>query len=242
MRVLGSAQMANLISIYCDESCHMEHDHQPVMLFGAVWCPQEETRQHIEALRALKERHQTRGELKWTKVSRSRESFFLDAVDFFFSSAHLNFRCVVVENKAKLDHGYYNQGSHDSFYYKMYFYLLRHIISEKNQYDIYLDIKDTRSQIKIDHLKEVLSNNLLDFDRKVIRRMQHVRSKETELLQIADFLMGAIAYKHRSLTTNETKLKLINRICQLSGRSLLTSTPPWEEKFNLFVFSPREAC
>mgnify|MGYP000913793514 FL=1 len=234
--------MANLISIYCDESCHLEHDHQPVMLFGAVWCPQEETRQHIEALRALKERHQTRGELKWTKVSRSRESFFLDAVDFFFSSAHLNFRCVVVENKAKLDHGYYNQGSHDSFYYKMYFYLLRHIISEKNQYDIYLDIKDTRSQIKIDHLKEVLSNNLLDFDRKVIRRMQHVRSKETELLQIADFLMGAIAYKHRSLTTNETKLKLINRICQLSGRSLLTSTQPWEEKFNLFVFSPREAC
>ena len=234
--------MANLINIYCDESCHLEHDHQPVMLFGAVWCPQEETRQHIEALRALKERHQTRGELKWTKVSRSRESFFLDAVDFFFSSAHLNFRCVVVENKAKLDHGYYNQGSHDSFYYKMYFYLLRHIISEKNQYDIYLDIKDTRSQIKIDHLKEVLSNNLLDFDRKVIRRMQHVRSKETELLQIADFLMGAIAYKHRSLTTNETKLKLINRICQLSGRSLLTSTQPWEEKFNLFVFSPREAC
>lgn len=234
--------MANLINIYCDESCHLEHDHQPVMLFGAVWCPQEETRRHIEALRALKERHQARGELKWTKVSRSRESFFLEAVDFFFSSTHLNFRCVIVENKAKLDHGYYNQGSHDSFYYKMYYYLLRHIISEKNQYDIYLDIKDTRSQIKIDHLKEVLSNNLLDFDRKVIRRMQHVRSKETELLQMADFLMGAIAYKHRSLTGNETKLKLINRICQLSGRSLLTSTPPWEEKFNLFVFSPREAC
>ena len=234
--------MANLISIYCDESCHLEHDHQPVMLFGAVWCPQEETRRHIEALRALKERHQARGELKWTKVSRSREDFFLEAVDFFFSSVQLNFRCVVVENKAKLDHGYYNQGSHDSFYYKMYYYLLRHIISGKYQYDIYLDIKDTRSQIKIDHLKEVLSNNLLDFERKVIRRMQHVRSRETELMQMADFLMGAIAYKHRSLTSNETKLKLINRICQLSGRSLLTSTPPWEEKFNLFVFSPREAC
>ncbi|HQG46780.1 MAG TPA: DUF3800 domain-containing protein [bacterium] len=234
--------MANLISIYCDESCHLEHDHQSVMLFGAVWCPQEETRRHIEALRALKERHQARGELKWTKVSRSREDFFLEAVDFFFSSVQLNFRCVVVENKAKLDHGYYNQGSHDSFYYKMYYYLLRHIISGKNQYDIYLDIKDTRSQIKIDHLKEVLSNNLLDFERKVIRRMQHVRSRETELMQMADFLMGAIAYKHRSLTSNETKLKLINRICQLSGRSLLTSTPPWEEKFNLFVFSPREAC
>ena len=234
--------MANLINIYCDESCHLEHDHQPVMLLGAIWCPQEENRRHIEALKALKERHQARGELKWTKVSRSRESFFLEAVDLFFSTAHLNFRCVVVENKSRLDHEYYNQGSHDSFYYKMYFYLLRHIISETNQYDIYLDIKDTRSQIKIDHLKEILSNSLRDFDRKVIRRMHHVRSKETELLQMADLLMGAIAYKHRALTSNEAKLKLIDRICQLSGRSLLTSTPPWEEKFNLFVFSPREAC
>jgi len=234
--------MSKIINIYCDESCHLEHDHQPVMLFGAVWCPQVEVRRHIEALRELKERHHARGELKWTKVSKSRESFFIDAVDLFFSSANLNFRCLIVEDKAKLDHGYYNQGSHDSFYYKMYFYLLRHIISETDQYDIYLDIKDTRSQIKIDHLKDVLSNNLRDFDRRVIRRIQHVRSKETELLQMADFLMGAIAYKNRALSGNQTKLKLIDRICQLSGRSLQTSTPPWEEKFNLFVFSPREAC
>jgi hypothetical protein len=124
----------------------------------------------------------------------------------------------------------------------MYYYLLRNIISDADQYDIYLDIKDTRSQLKIDHLKDVLSNKLYDIDRKVIRRIQHVHSKEVELLQSADFLMGAIAYKNRSLTGNQTKLKLIDRICQLSGRSLLTGTPPWEEKFNLFVFSPREAC
>jgi hypothetical protein len=234
--------MSKIINIYCDESCHLEHDHQPIMLFGAVWCPQEETKQHIAALRELKERHQARGELKWTKVSESRELFFLETVDLFFSSANLNFRCLIVNDKAKLDHEYYNQGSHDSFYYKMYYYLLRNIISETDQYDIYLDIKDTRSQLKIDHLKDVLSNKLHDIDKKVIRRIQHVHSKEVELLQIADFLMGAIAYKNRSLTGNKTKLKLINRICQLSGRSLLTGTPPWEEKFNLFVFSPREAC
>jgi hypothetical protein len=234
--------MSKSINIYCDESCHLEHDHQPIMLFGVVWCPREETRQHILALRELKERHRARGELKWTKVSASREAFFLDTVDLFFSAANLNFRCLIINDKEKLDHGYYNQGSHDSFYYKMYYYLLRNIISDTDQYDIYLDIKDTRSQLKINHLKDVLSNNLHDFDRKVIRRIQHIHSNEVELLQIADFLMGAIAYKNRALTGNKTKVKLINRICQLSGRSLQTSTPPWEEKFNLFVFSPREAC
>ena len=234
--------MAKIINIYCDESCHLEHDNQPIMLLGAIWCLQEEVRQNVAVLRELKEKHRARGELKWAKVSKSRESFFLDTVDFFFSATNLNFRCLLVNDKAKLDHEYYNQGSHDSFYYKMYYYLLRNIISDTDQYDIYLDIKDTRSQLKIDHLKDVLCNALHDFDRKVIRRIQHVRSKEVELLQIADFLMGAIAYKNRSLTTNKTKVALINRICQLSGRSLQTGTPPWEEKFNLFIFSPKEEC
>lgn len=115
--------MSKIVNIYCDESCHLEHDHLPIMLFGAVWCPQEETKQHIAALRELKERHWARGELKWTKVSESRKLFFLETVALFFSSANLNFRCLIVNDKAKLDHEYYNQGSHDSFYYKMYYYV-----------------------------------------------------------------------------------------------------------------------
>lgn len=233
---------SSIFNIYCDESCHLEHDRQPVMLFGAVWCPQEEIARFTEAIRNLKEKHHARGELKWSKVSASRESFFLDMVSLFFSLPDLNFRCLVVNDKAKLDHAYYNRGSHDSFYYKMYYYLLRNIISGMDQYDVYLDIKDTRSQMKIDFLREVLCNSFSDFDQRIIRRIQHVRSKEVELLQLADFLMGAIAYKNRNLNDNKAKLAVIDRICRLSGRSLQTSTPPWEEKFNLFIFTPRETC
>lgn len=72
--------MSKIVNIYCDESCHLEHDHLPIMLFGAVWCPQEETKQHIAALRELKERHRARGELKWTKVSEFRKLFFFETV------------------------------------------------------------------------------------------------------------------------------------------------------------------
>ena len=25
-------------NVYCDESCHLENDHQKVMTLGAVWC------------------------------------------------------------------------------------------------------------------------------------------------------------------------------------------------------------
>lgn len=231
--------MAGLYNIYCDESCHLEHDQQPVMLLGAVWCPKSEVQDCNVSIRKLKASHSARGELKWTKVSTSKQSFYLDLVDLFFSNENVNFRALVVDDKSKLDHSYFSQGSHDSFYYKMYFYLLRNIISLENQYHIYLDMKDTRSQKKINTLKEVLCNTIYDFNQTIIRRIQHIRSNESELLQLTDFLLGAVSYRSRNHKGNEAKLAVIERICERSGIDLLRTTPPWEEKFNLFIFSPR---
>jgi hypothetical protein len=28
-------------NIYCDESCHLERDQQPVMVLGALWCAED---------------------------------------------------------------------------------------------------------------------------------------------------------------------------------------------------------
>ncbi len=30
---------ARLFNVYCDESCHLQHDNIPVMAWGAVYCP-----------------------------------------------------------------------------------------------------------------------------------------------------------------------------------------------------------
>lgn len=227
-------------NIYCDESCHLEKDRQSVMLLGAIWCPKTEVKKHASALREIKERNYSRGELKWTKVSASRKSFFIEILEYFFSTDGLKFRCLIVDNKKYLDHSYYNLGSHDSFYYKMYFYLLRNILSAINKYNIYLDIKDTCSQRKINILRDVLCNSFHDFERKMINRIQHVRSKEVELLQLTDFLIGAISYSSRHLSSSRSKLAIVSRIQKLSGLNLKDTTPPWEEKFNLFFFSPRK--
>jgi hypothetical protein len=37
--------MSDTFNIYCDESCHLENDHQKVMVLGAVWCPFDKTRE-----------------------------------------------------------------------------------------------------------------------------------------------------------------------------------------------------
>lgn len=52
----------------------------------------------------------------------------------------------------------YNQGSHDLFYYKMYYQVLRNLIEIDTSIKIYLDYKDTRSGNKIKELGNVLHN------------------------------------------------------------------------------------
>lgn len=50
-------------NIYCDESCHLEHDRQPIMVIGGMWCPKEATKEISDEIREFKNRHEARGEL-----------------------------------------------------------------------------------------------------------------------------------------------------------------------------------
>jgi len=228
-------------NIYCDESCHLENDVSPVMLLGAVMCPTSQAARIGAAIQELKQRHRAAGELKWNKVSPSRRDFYLELIDYFFAEPALRFRALIVKDKSKLNHNYFNAGSHDTFYYKMFYYLLDPLIEPLNEYFIYLDVKDTRSRLKVRNLHEILCNKKRDFDRKLVRRIQSQPADELQIMQLTDFLLGAVGYRNRpDLMHSQMKLECVERIQRASRRSLLLSTPPWEEKFNLFAFTPRE--
>ena len=49
--------MNSTYNIYCDESCHLEHDHQRSMVLGAVWCPAEQSRRVAVRIREIKKTH-----------------------------------------------------------------------------------------------------------------------------------------------------------------------------------------
>lgn len=140
-------------------------------------------------------------------------------------------------DKSVLSHKEFGQ-THDQFYYKMYFDLLKTIFSPTNSYNIYIDIKDTQGGRKIEKLHEVLCNNQYDFSHKMIQRVQQVSSKEVELIALADFFTGALSYFHRGLNTSTAKLKLIEKIKERSGYTLDRSTLYKEDKFNLFIWRP----
>jgi len=224
-------------NIYCDESCHLENDGINTMVLGAMWCPKIKRKEIFTRIREIKENHglPKNFEIKWNKVSSSKINFYKNLIDYFFDDDDIYFRALVVPNKNELKHDEYNQ-THDEFYYKMYFDLLKVIFAPDDSYNIYIDIKDTQSQEKVDKLTEVLRNNRYDFEDKIIRKVQQVDSKEVELLQLADLFIGAVGYVNRGLTTSESKLKLIKRIQERSGYGLMQTTLLRENKTNIFIW------
>lgn len=242
----------NIINIYCDESCHLQNDKQKVMVLGAVSCPAEKKEEIFKRLLSFKKKYklipqnkknekENRAyyELKWNKVSRSKLDYYKDVINYFFDDDDLSFRALVVPNKNELDYQKYNH-THDTFYYKMYFGMLKAILSPENSHCIYIDIKDTRSKEKVHKLEQVLRNDRYDYQKKIIKRVQQVRSHEVEILQLSDLLIGAMSYINRGLNTSQAKNELIDLIKERSKYSLLKSTLLKEKKFNIFIWESQK--
>jgi hypothetical protein len=234
--------MSEIFNVYCDESCHLENDQQKAMVLGAVWCPLDKTREIAVRLREIKQKHglPSHFEVKWTKVSPGKKQLYLDLIDYFFDDDDLHFRALIVPDKSLLRHDFFPGQDHDTWYYKMYFDMLKVIFRPDARYRIYLDIKNTRGAQKVAKLHEVLCNDRYDFSRKVIEWLQLVHSDEIEQLQLADMLIGAIAYLNRGLKGNAGKEALIERMQHRSGYNLTRSTLLREEKMNIFRWHAAE--
>lgn len=210
---------------YCDESCYIKHDHKPFMFLGYISCAYPQVKIHTGYIKELKKKHNFYAEIKWNKVSKSKLKFYLDLIDYFFST-DLRFRAIGID-KSKVECERYGK-SYDDHYYTMYYYLLNHNLDMQYSYNVYLDIKDTLSAYKVKKLKDILNTKY-----GVFRNIQNIRSNESLLLQLADFILGAISYnKNIPDKTNEAKLLIIERIKKHCNVDLNSTN--YSEKLNLF--------
>lgn len=233
-----------LYSVFCDESCHLQKDRSPIMVLGAMWCLNEKKKQVYSEIRKIKEKHGLNSyfEIKWTKVSESKIDFYLELLDYFWNNDDLHYRGLVATGKDKLDHEKYNNNDYDLWYYKMYFRTLDPIIQQENEYHILIDIKDTKGGKRVQKLKEVMCNNIYDFNGEVITHVGQINSMESEILQLTDLLNGALAYHHRKLDekamSNQGKVKLVEELQKKQNIDKTTSR--YASKFNLFIWKPSE--
>jgi len=218
--------MGKTFNIYCDESCHIEHDQKKYMFLGSINCAYPQVKRHTQRINELKDKYKFNAEIKWSHVSMSKIKFYLDLVDYFFDT-DLKFRAIGIE-KSQIrceDFG----STYDDFYYKMYYQLLNYKINTLDHYNVYLDIKDTLSAIKVRRLKEILNVKF-----GVFRNVQNIRSDESILMQLADFIMGAISYNaNYELKANQAKVLILEKIKKHANQPNMECTNH-SDKLNLF--------
>lgn len=231
-------------AFYIDESCHLEHDGFPVMCIGYIKVPGNRIEELKQGIKAIKREFGILHEIKWNTISNTHVDMYKRLVDYFFDT-EMEFRCVLVKYKDRLDNQSFNNGEHDNFYYKMIYNLLVNPYvnpSFMNNYRIFLDIKDTRGRAKLDKVQEVFQNKF--HGNSPFKSFQHIRSHESQFIQLADLFIGAVTYKSRELHLLEkgslAKKELINYIEIKAGYSLDEGTEPGETKFNIFDHQPRK--
>ena len=231
-----------LINIYCDESCHLENDNSDVMVLGSIRVDDSLKATYFNQIRDIKKRHNmsTWNEIKWTKVSNSKFDFYLNLIDWFFEN-EVYFRGLVARNKKELNHNEYSGGDYDLWYYKMYFRLIDPLLEWANEYKIFIDIKDTQGGSRVNKLKDVLCNNIYDFNGSVLKDIQQIQSHQSEILQVCDLIIGALSYYHRGLyeiNNPSAKNKIISYLKSEYEINFDDSSYRSEKKFNLFIWTP----
>ena len=234
-----------LYNIYCDETCHLEHDNINIMVLGAVSCPQDKLKEVNNRIKHIKKKNGINfsTELKWTKVSPAKVDVYCDLINYFFDDDDLHFRALLIPDKSKLQHEAFGQ-THDEWYYKMYFDMLKAIFNPRDKYEIYIDIKDNHSYEKAQKLRNVCSNSLYDFSHSIIKRLQPIRSEEVQIMQIVDILIGATGYENRmfdpSFIKSSAKQEIVRLIKERSGYTMKKTTLLRENKYNLLVWEARD--
>lgn len=225
----------NEINIYCDESNHLESEKKRPLILAAAYCSRSNTAKLNKRIRDIKTEHGKAAdyELKWSNITNQNVALYIDIVDYFFDNDDVSIRLLSAQ-KDTLDHKKHAQ-THDEWYYKMYFTLLRNIIQNGFEYRICIDVKDTRGTEKVAKLRSKLSHSVYDFDHRIVKEIREVRSHQVPLVQIADIFAGALQFNMCVQEVESVaKRVVVNRIKERSELQMDRSTLPSEKKVNIF--------
>ncbi|MFN6077559.1 MAG: DUF3800 domain-containing protein [Fluviicola sp.] len=218
--------------VYCDESSPevlWDKKANKFLVLGSIWIPSDYRKEFKDSIKQIKTKYNYRNEIKWNKVSPSNLAFYLELIDYFFSTDNTRFRAIMIEAEKVNMVKFHNDDSELSFY-KFYYQLLHHWILDFNDYSIFIDHKVNKDFTRIHKLKDVLSNaNLFSS----IENVQALPSNELVGIQMADLLMGALNGKVNGKTSSEAKHAVIKKIEEFLGKEI-APTPKAEINFNVF--------
>jgi hypothetical protein len=228
--------------IYADESSQTKHRF---LALGALTARTDTVPEIIRAIQAARLPSLPQGEMKWTKVSSGKLEAYRSVVDAFFSLSDqdlLHFHAILIDT-SRLNHARFNQGDKEIGFSKMVFQLLnKHCRLYPERLYAYLDSRTTRQSL--DDLKMILNRNASRKHSRTdnpFRRVVFRDSKQSDLLQLNDVLLGSVAWVknghgNRS-EASSSKNDLASYIMSKADlRSLDINTPPSRKRFTIWNF------
>lgn len=229
------------IEIYCDESrpdlfTSQAAEKDQYLLIGSLWLPADKREVVKRDIWDIKEKYNVGTQIKWQKISPSRLEFYLSLIDLFFKYGEtVRFRCILID-AGKIDFARIKNDPELGFY-KFYYQLLQHWISDQNRYRIFCDTKTNRSPDRLRTLQHCLSATNLEAE---IVSIQSIPSKESAIIQFADLLLGATSsYVNKTLRPGSAKAAVVDKLAQSLGRKLFP-TSKVEKKYNIFEIRLQE--
>ncbi|MCF1459309.1 MAG: DUF3800 domain-containing protein [Shewanella sp.] len=240
-----------MLNLYIDETCQNNHHY---MVIGGISLPTNLCSHITSCFEELKSYNNIGGEVKWTKVSKSKLDAYKSFIDGYFTLCDQHQICFhsIIIDQTQVKHGKFNQGDVETGFSKFIYQLLVSSIgrkyASKHEFNVYLDYRTIDNQeTRLSELKNVMNNGIsLRFNEhhKPYKRVEYRRSKKETLLQVADLLIGAIGFhkngRHLIKESSAHKKDLANHIAKHIRVKVLGNNSPFNEtKFNVWNINLR---
>lgn len=221
-------------NVYCDETLpdlfttKVSTDKR--LMIGSLWIETELYSDVKKQIKELRQKHNCWGEIKWTKVSPSKEDFYLDLIDLFFSyGMQMRFRCIGIDPRQV--NWAYHSNDRELGFYKFYYFLLEKWIKDFNEYSIFCDSKVNRDLSRLNTLNDILQSVNWNAN---IKCVQALPSREVVLIQLTDLLLGAASSRINDIGhTNIAKIRILDSLEKHLGYKI-QPTSINQHKFNVF--------
>jgi hypothetical protein len=234
-------------NVYCDESGIT----QRFLVYGGVITPAANADEICAVLKRWRQKTGMHRELKWTKVSKAKLPEYKNFIDGFFYYAlreAIHFQAVVFDTH---DPGYrrFLRANKDLGFYKLYYQFLLHkfgsyALTDATRLFVFLDESSQLTESRRDVMKIVLNRGIRQRWQRnadIVETVASLVSHENDLMQVADVLMGAVAFhwnqRHRLKQAAPPKTELAAYIASKARlRFLYQGTSPKRGGFGIWSF------
>ena len=196
------------------------------MVYGGIIIPSVNVPWFKQQLSRWRQTTGMSKELKWTKVSRQKYAEYASLIDLMFEMTRAGraaFKSLVIDTSTP-DYARYRTENPELGFYKGYYHFLHRDFgpyARTDEHSLHVLLDQRPSKYKLEVLQIILNRGLRKSFRRgvdVVKRLQEGDSKDSDLLQLTDVIMGAIGFHcnglHRRSDASAAKVKLADYVAK----------------------------